>query len=62
MSEQTVEPFELDGFVICDWETDEPVAFIASTKDGRARERVEMGLAMRVNPEGTYFFDTREES
>lgn len=52
-------PFEIDGFVICDQETGEPIDLIACSKNEPSRERVEHGLAMRIDFERFYFFDTR---
>lgn len=38
------------------------VDFIACSKDGRMREKVEMGLCMRVDASRFYFGDTRDGS
>jgi hypothetical protein len=48
-----------DGFVIRSHEDGSEIDFIACTKDGRMRDKVEMGLLMRVDPECFYFEDTR---
>ena len=40
-----------DGFEIVRFSDDEVVKFIACTKDGRQRERVEMGLLINLNAE-----------
>jgi hypothetical protein len=50
-----------DGFVIYKLDTGEETDFIACTKDGRMRERVEEGLAMRIDLERFYFGDTRDD-
>lgn len=62
MSKQSksVEPFRPDGFVICDRESGDPAYFVASEHNGRMREKVEDGVAMRVDFGRFYFFDTRE--
>jgi hypothetical protein len=48
-----------DGFVISTYEGQE-VDFIPCTKDGRMRETVERGLAMRVDLGRFTFADTRD--
>lgn len=53
--------FCVDGFVIIEHKTGEPVGFVASTKTGRMRERVEDGLLMRVDYERFSVYDTRDE-
>lgn len=60
-TQAAVESFKPDGFVIVEQESGEPIAFIPSNKDGRMRERVEDGLAMRIDLDRFYFFDTRDE-
>lgn len=54
-------PVERDGFVIRDYEGNE-VDFVACDKDGRMREKVYAGLAMRVDLDRFYFADTRDEA
>ena len=49
-----------DGFVIYSQEDGSEVDFIPCTKDGRMREKVDMGLLMRVDVERFYFRDTRD--
>lgn len=49
-----------DGFVIHTYDGEE-VDFIACTYDGRMRDRVEEGLAMRVDLDRFTFSDTRDE-
>jgi len=53
------QPFEIDGFVIYEQESGQPIDFIACTKDEPSRERVERGLAMRVDLDRFYMGDTR---
>ena len=48
-----------DGFIIETHEGEE-IAFIACTRDGRMRERVERGLELKVDPERFTFRDTRD--
>lgn len=50
-----------DGFVITTYDGDE-VDFIACDKNGSMRERVERGLAMRVDLDRFIFADTRDEA
>lgn len=49
-----------DGFAIYDLKTGEELDFVACSKDGRMREKVEMGLAMRVDLDRFCFGDTRD--
>lgn len=49
-----------DGFVICEDATGAERDFIPCDKGGSARERVERGLAMRVDLNRFFFFDTRD--
>lgn len=62
MADATAETAALtsrDGFVIYT-HAGEEIDFIACTKDGRMRERVEAGLAHRVDLDRFYFADTRD--
>lgn len=53
------QPFQPDGFVIVNLADETLIDFIACTKDEPSRERVERGLAMKVDLDRFYFFDTR---
>jgi hypothetical protein len=46
---EQIQPFRPMGFVIADWDTDEVIDFVACTKQGRMREKVERGLFQRVD-------------
>lgn len=50
-----------DGFVIVDDETGEEVHFVACTKDGSTRRKVEAGMVHRVDISRFTVWDTREE-
>jgi hypothetical protein len=50
-----------DGFLVVDDATGEVVHFVACTKNGRQRERVEMGLIHRTDIERFTVWDSREE-
>lgn len=50
-----------DGFEIVEWKTGKVVRFIACSKGGSQREKVEMGLLINMNVEAYGLRDTREE-
>lgn len=49
-----------DGFVIRSIETDEEIDFIRCERSGPFRDRVENGLAMKVDTSRFYWQDTRD--